>query len=417
MDGNEAVPCHLAMGGEHQLRSARPIPVKRKWYSLYDKVFLEVNLRKAWGQVKANRGSGGVDNETIESFESNLDRNIQDLEQILKTKKYKPHPVKRVHIPKGNGKTRPLGIPTIRDRIVQQSLHNVLQPIFEPKFANCSYGFRPGRSAHQAIERIEEHLDAGYTWVVDADIKDFFGGVNHDLMNNALNEEIADGSVLRLIRAMLKAGVMEEGKVKTVRSGTPQGGVISPLLANIYLDGFDQELTKRGYRLVRYADDFVILCKNKNKAERVLEVVEQLLGKKRLKLSREKTRIVQYGKESFEFLGFWFRKMYGVDRKGPRVKTKKSFKKQVKYLTRRQQPRNLGMVIAKLNPVIRGWGNYFKAGDTKTLYTRLDSWIRMRLRSYVKKKRWVSMAASTAYPNRVLAKLGLVSLSELRSSA
>lgn len=392
-------------------------PIKKKWYSLYDKVFNLKNLESAWEQVKHNRGSGGIDGVSITLFEGALKDNLSDIEHVLKAKTYRPQPVRRVYIPKANGKQRPLGIPTIRDRIVQQALLNVLQPIFEPTFRDCSYGFRPGRNAHQAIARIEECLKAGFTWVVDADITDFFGSVNHDRLLNAINAEVADGSVLKLITMFLRAGVMEDGQLKTISTGTPQGGVISPLLANIYLNSFDAALTQRGYRLVRYADDFVILCKRQKKAQRTLQVAIELLTARRLTVSQEKTRIVDYQRDSFEFLGFWFKRIYGKPRKGPRQKSREAFKNSVRFLTRRQQPRNLAMVIEQLNPTIRGWGNYFKVGDTVTLFARLDEWIRMRLRSFAKKKRWLGTAASTAYPNQRLAVLGLVSLSGLRKSA
>lgn len=390
---------------------------KKKWYSLYDKVFNVKNLESAWEQVKHNRGSGGVDGVSIALFESNLKQNLADLHVKLKTKTYTPQPVRRVYIPKANGKRRPLGIPTIRDRIVQQALLNVLQPIFEPTFQDCSFGFRPGRNAHQAIAKIEEYLKVGYTWVVDADITDFFGSVNHDRLLTAVNAEVADGSVLKLVKMFLRAGMMEDGHLKTVSTGTPQGGVVSPLLANVYLNSFDRELTKRGYKLIRYADDFVILCKRKKKAERTLQVVTELLSVQQLTLSAEKTRLGNYQVQSFEFLGFWFKKLYGTPRKGPRQKSREAFRNSVRFLTRRQQPRNLKMVIKQLNPTIRGWGNYFKVGDTMQLFGELDSWIRMRLRSFAKKKRWTSISASTEYPNQRLAKLGLVSLRALKGAS
>ena len=391
---------------------------ERKWYSLYDKVYSGANLQRAWQQVKAGKGAGGIDGVSIQQYDASLPQNLSVLEHLLKTKQFKSHPVKRVYIPKANGKKRPLGIPTIRDRIVQQALLNILQPIFDPLSADCSYGFRPGRSAHDAIKAIEGHLNEGYTTIVDADISDFFGNVNHDLLLNAVNKHVADGSILSLIKLFLQAGVMEEGQVKHVTTGTPQGGVISPLLANIYLSGFDSFMLERGYRLVRYADDWVVLCKNQRKAEHALAIARKYLTNLGLSLNEEKTTIVDYRKGgSFAFLGYVFKRPYETDRKVPRKRARDAFKTRIKALTRRQQPKNVVMVIKTLNPVIRGWGNYFKYGDVKSLFAEYDSYIRMRLRSYAKKKRWVSKVAHSTWPNKRLADLGLVSLTALREAS
>lgn len=228
---------------------------KRKWYSLIDKVWKRENLQTAWKQVRANRGAGGIDGVTIKDFGKQSEANLEQLAVKLKGKTYKPAPVLRVEIEKDGGGMRPLGIPTIRDRIVQQSLRNVIEPIFEEKFMDCSFGFRPNRSAHMAIDRIKLLLEAGNVWVVDADLKSYFDSIPHGKLIDQVAEEISDGAILKLIRSFLEAGVMDGGTYRLTEEGTPQGGVVSPLLANIYLHPFDEEMTKRGHWLVRYADD------------------------------------------------------------------------------------------------------------------------------------------------------------------
>lgn len=386
--------------------------LKRKYHSLYDKVYAMGNLREAWTRVKENKGAGGVDGESIQQFGKDWERNLAELQRLLKEKRYVPPPVRRHYIPKPDGRMRPLGIPTVRDRIVQQAVKNILEPIFEPQFKDCSYGFRPGRSAHQAAAKLRAYAAEGYRWVVDADIQGFFDNLDHGLLLQFLRERVVDGSVLKLISAWLTAGVMEAGNVRTVVAGTPQGGVISPLLANIYLDQFDRVMKERGYRVIRYADDFVVMCKLERKAERALEVSKEILeGKLKLTLHPEKTRIVHI-RDGFDFLGFRFRGRY----QGPRAKTLSSFKDRVRQITRRQQGKNLMQVVKALNPVIRGWGNYQRRGNVKTLYGRLDEWIRMRLRAFKEKKKAVHHQ-NRRIPNRWLAKQGLISLTSLLPEA
>lgn len=380
----------------------------RKFYSLYDKVYAPMNLADAWLKVRKNKGAGGIDRETIQQFEQNLDRNLQELCRLLKEKRYSPNSVRRVYIPKGDGKQRPLGIPTVRDRIVQQAVLNIIEPIFESKFCDCSYGFRPGRSAHQAVEKIKQYYEMGYQWVVDADIQAYFDNINHDILMNLVKEEIVDGSVLKLIRAWLTAGVMDGMKLTKTVTGTPQGGVISPLLANIYLNYFDKIMTGRGYKLVRYADDFVILCKLERKAMRALEVTKKIVENElKLTIHPEKTRVVSF-EQNFEFLGFKF--YWKFTR--PREKSLKNFKDKVRNATRRQQGNNLQFVISKLNPIVRGWGNYYKKSNVKTLFRDLDKWIRMRLRAFTEKKKAV-YHQNCRIPNKWLEKQGLVSLCSL----
>lgn len=354
-------------------------PKKRKWYSLIDKIWAMPNLAEAFQEVKANRGAPGVDGVTIKAFESNLEDNLEALQTALRNKTYRPKPVKRVYIPKADGTQRPLGIPTVGDRVVQAAARRILEPIFEAKFRDRSYGFRPGRSAHMALERIREDLRQGYRYVIDADLKSYFDTIPHDKLIEAVKEEVVDGSVLRLLSSFLQAGVMDGGSYYLNETGTPQGGVISPLLANIYLHPLDALMEERGHRMTRYADDFVICCRSRKGAERVLKSVIALLERKMgLKVHPVKTRIVNNWEESFTFLGYEFKPTKWMT---PSDKTLKKFKERVKEITRRNQTVNVQeLVKCKLNPYLRGWGNYFTAGDGITRFKELDAWIRRRIR-------------------------------------
>jgi RNA-directed DNA polymerase len=363
----------------------------RKWYSLYDKVYARENLEQAWKKVKSNRGKPGFDRESINQFDKNWLGNLGEIHRLLKEKRYAAPPVLRVNIPKevdSTGKVlkvRPLGVPTVRDRIVQQAVVQIIGPIFEAEFHDCNTGYRPGRSTHTAIAQIRRYREEGYHWVVDADIQGFFDALDHELLMRFVRERIVDGTVLNLIRGWLKAGVMEDMKLKTVTTGSPQGGVISPLLANIYLHQFDRVMTERGYRLVRYADDFVILCKLERKAERALEVAKEILeGQLKLKVHPEKTRVVQF-RDGFDFLGCRFRGRYV----GPREKSLRKFKDRVRELTARQRGKNLKLLLKDLVPVVRGWGNYHARYDVRKRFAQLDQWIRMRLRAFLEKKKAV----------------------------
>jgi RNA-directed DNA polymerase len=255
---------------------------KRRWYSLIDKIWATPNLEEAFREVKRNKGAAGVDGMTIKAFESELESHVQALQHALRTKTYRSKPVKRVYIPKADGTQRPLGIPTVGDRVVQAAARRILEPIFEEVFLDCSFGFRPGRSAHMALQKIRKDLMEGYTYVIDADLKSYFDTIPHEQLIEAVREEVVDGSVLELIRRFLQAGVLENGSFHLNELGTPQGGVISPLLANIYLHPLDKLMTERGHRITRYADDFVICCKTLKGAQRVLKSVihflEQELG-------------------------------------------------------------------------------------------------------------------------------------------
>jgi RNA-directed DNA polymerase len=382
---------------------------KFKHHSLIDKVYRRINLYIAYEKVKANKGSGGVDGVTLEEFEKNLDMNLEEAHRLLYEDRYIPEAVRRVYIPKPNGDQRPLGIPTIRDRVVQQALLNRLEKIFEGKFKDCSYGFRAGRSPLQAISKVEEYLKAGYQWVVEVDIEKFFDTVNHEKLIDLVNEEIADGRVLRLIRSFLKAGVMEEMVIQKRERGTPQGGVISPLLANIYLHPYDEAMTQSGYKMVRYADDIIILCRSKEEAKEALRQTEIILEVKLgLKLSKEKTKIV-HKSQSFEFLGYAFGSGYS-DYKIPRGRAIESFKEKIRWLTRRNQPKTMIQVIEGINPVIRGWRNYFKYGCSKRIFWELDCWIENRLRAY-KVKRW-GLRTHLTMPHWKFEVMGLATLNE-----
>jgi group II intron reverse transcriptase/maturase len=381
---------------------------KRRWYSLIDKVYEPKNLENAWKKVKANRGSGGIDRVSIAQFAKNKEQNLRELHRLLRNKRYRPMPMKMAYIPKPDKGWRPLGIPTIRDRIVQQALLNTFErfDVFESKFLNCSYGFRPGRNAHQAIEEVERFRDQGYVWAVDADIQRFFDTVDHELLMEFVEEEVSDGSVLKLISLFLKAGVMKEQRFLATTLGTPQGGVISPLLANIYLHSFDTEITDEGYKLVRYADDFLVLCKSRSKAEKALIAVREALANLRLSLNAEKTGIAHFN-EGIQFLGFDIFEEHKV----PRKRSVKKFKESVRRITRRNQPKKVEDIIKDLNPVVIGWGNYFKIGNVNWLYQGLDQWTRMRLRWFMEKRK--TYTSNNRIPNKVLFGKGLKTLSSL----
>ena len=351
---------------------------KRKVHSLTGRID-DRWMREAFKAVKRNRGAAGIDKVSIGMFEENLDANLAALKRDLKTRgAFSPKPLRRVWIPKDakGTKFRPLGIPAVRDRIAQEVIRRLLEPIFEPLFHDCSFGFRPGRSCHKAIERVLSFHAEGDRFTLDADISGFFDNIPHKLIVGAVAEEVADGNILNLIEKFLAAGVMEGGVFKPTTVGTPQGGVASPLLANIVLNKLDWRLEEAGYRFVRYADDFVVVCKTRQQAEAALAEVEKIMTDLGLTLSPEKTKIASYGK-GYEFLGF----RLSSRSRSMRSKSLENFKTKVRELTRRCH--NLdARVIEKLNRVIRGTANYF-ATDFSTciwLFQQLDKWIRMRLR-------------------------------------
>jgi group II intron reverse transcriptase/maturase len=342
-------------------------------------------MYEAFKSVKRNRGAAGIDKVSIEMFEENLEENLLALMKDLKTGTLEPKPLRRVYIPKEPGKVRPLGIPAVRDRVGQEVLRRLLNPLFESRFHNDSYGFRPERNCHQAIERVLELWRQGYKYVLDADIKGFFDNLPHKVIMHALAAVVADGNILRLVEKFLTAGVMENGVFKPTTVGTPQGGVISPLLANIALDSLDWLLEGQGLRFVRYADDFVVLCRSKTEAQEALTLIDLYLADcLGLTLSSEKTHVTSF-KEGFAFLGFDISSRSVV----MRVKSVEKFKNKVRELT--QRSRNMDQeVVKKLNRVIRGTANYFATpfSHNRWLFGHLDGWIRKRLRCMKFKRIW-----------------------------
>jgi group II intron reverse transcriptase/maturase len=363
-------------------------------------------MRQAFKAVKRNRGAAGVDKVSIRAFEANLEGNLADLMFDLKNEGYyRPAPLRRVFIPKGEGKFRPLGIPTVRDRVAQEVVRALLEPIFEPHFSEFSFGFRPRRSAHQAIEAVRTAHAAGFKWVVDADIQAFFDNIPHQLILNRVAERVADGNILRIIRRFLSAGVMEGGTLLPTTSGTPQGGVISPLLANIVLDLLDHHLTQSGLRFVRYADDFVVLCRNLTQAKQALTSVDTFLHNQLgLSLSPTKTKITNFLK-GFDFLGFHISKR----RVSIRDKSIEKLKTRLRLISTRSH--NLDQqVFTELNRVIIGFAHYFAApfASVSDQFRLLDHWIRARLRSM--KFKGISRGYNRRWPSKLIARLGLVSL-------
>ena len=349
----------------------------RKWYSLIDKVYKIENLKQAFKAVKANKGAPGVDGETVEAFEAKEEENISKLHEELKTGSYQAQPVRRVFIEKDDGTKRPLGIPTVRDRVVQQALKSVIEPIFEPKFHPSSYGYRPKKSCQRAIAKAERFMNKyGLEYVVDMDISKCFDTLNHELILKSVNKEISDGKVLKLILNFLKSGVMEGWVHTETEVGCPQGGSISPLLMNIYLDEFDQRMKDKGIRIVRYADDILILAKNKSEAGRNMKVAAEILeGDLELKINKEKTRIANI-EQGIAYLGvIIYPKFIEIH-----PKRLAKFKNKIKGLTKRNQGINLEQIIEEINPVIRGWANYFRIANCEGTFKDLMGWIRRRLR-------------------------------------
>jgi RNA-directed DNA polymerase len=380
---------------------------KIKVHSLTGRITL-VLMYRAFRNVRRNRGAAGIDKVSIRMFEANLEQNLLALMRDLKAGTFQPLPLRRVHIPKGPGQTRPLGIPAVRDRVAQEVLRQLLSPLFERLFHDDSYGFRPGRNCHQAVERVLELHRQGYTQVLDADIKGFFDNIPHTVIMAGVAAEVADGNILDLVERFLKAGVMEEGDFRPTTVGTPQGGVISPLLANIALNRLDWHLHEHGYRFVRYADDFVVLCQTESHAKEAFDLVQQHLTSLGLTLSAEKTKTTKF-REGFAFLGFAISSWSVV----MRPKSVEKFKTKIRELTPRHH--NLDAeVIKKLNRVIRGTANYFATtfshcGDR---FRTLDRWIRMRLRCMKFKRK--SLADNGRFRRKHFRQWGLLFLSDLR---
>lgn len=390
-----------------------------KWFSLIDKVKSMRNLRAAYARVAANRGAAGVDHVTIEMFGNRLGENLSELRDELFSGWYCPLPVRRVEIPKPGkrGETRPLGIPAVRDRIVQTALRNVLEPIFERHFAEHSYGFRPGRGCKDGLRRVEKLLSAGYRHVVDADLKSYFDTIPHGPLLDRIGQRVSDSRILDLVEAYLEADVMDGMSRWTPERGSPQGAVISPLLSNIYLDPLDKLMAERGFEMVRYADDFVLLCRTAEEAEAALTLVREWTDRNGLTLHPDKTRIVNVSSETFDFLGYTFGPPYG---KWPRETSINKLKDTIRRTTRRCNGDSLEEVILRVNRTLRGWFEYFKHSKWY-IFDRLDRWIRMRIRSILRwrqhRKGRAKGADHQRWPNAFFTEHGLFSLLAAHDSA
>ena len=407
----------------------------RKWYSLYDKVYAPKNLEQAWKRVQSNKGAAGCDGQTVEQFARNVEENLARLHEQLRTKTYGPQRVKRVEIPKSGGGKRALGIPTVRDRIAQQAVLQILSPIFEEKFSPRSHGFRPGLGCETALDVVDRALRHGYEFVADADISKFFDNVDHELLLDRMNEQIADGSVLKLVRAFLNSGVLLDGEAEEpTETGTPQGGPISPLLANIYLHPFDVTMQAAGFGMVRYADDFVIFAKNREEAGKALETAQQVLAGLKLRLHPEKTRVAAID-EGFDFLGYhYMRDKRGRLQKVVSRKSRRRFRERIRELT----PRHAGQkrpkakscklhrlrrnkrvlaMIEKVSQYLRDWHGYFHGvrTDWPGHWREYDGYVRQRLRNAISgryaKGRW-----QRTLSNELFVELGLTTATALHSS-
>ena len=383
-----------------------------RWFGLWDKVWAETNLQQGYYAVWRNKGAAGVDQQTLQQFGAQEQWQLNKLREQLRSGRYQPLPARRVWIPKmGSPEKRPLGIPAVRDRIAQTALRNVIEPIFERDFAPNSYGFRPERGCRQAVAQVERLIKEGHIWCVDADLKSYFDTIPHQRLMRLIEQRIVDSKVLRLLEQYLKAGVMEQMKGwQPTEQGTPQGAVISPLLANIYLNPLDHNVAEKGWKMVRYADDFVVLCQTEAEANEVLEYLRAWTGKAGLILHPVKTRIVNVQNQGFDFLGWTFR----GGKKWPRKKSVLKLRENLRRWTGRSNGMSMAMIVAKLNPVLRGWRGYF--GDSPATSLRdVDGWIRRRLRAMLRRRNrrqafGLSPVDHHQWPNRWFATQGLYSL-------
>jgi RNA-directed DNA polymerase len=394
-----------------------------RWFSLIDKVHASENLRAAFRQVNANKGKPGVDYVTVAEYGKRIGRNLEELGRALREGTYRPQKIRRTYIPKpGSPEKRPLGIPTVRDRTAETALKHVIEPIFEVGFADNSYGFRPGRGCKHALERVEGLIRDGYHYVIDADLKSYFDSIPHAPLLDRIRERIADGRILSLIESYLKQGILEGMEEWTPEEGSPQGAVISPLLANVYLNPLDHLMQRKGYEMIRYADDFVVLCRTEQEAVEALEEVRRWTEEAELTLHPGKTRIVNMAQPDtdFEFLGYRFRRTRrGRLGRWPREKSLKKLRETIRRRTRRRNPCSLEETITQLNPVLRGWFNYFQQ-SAPSAFEETDSWIRMRLRTILRHRRGGRGRSygldHNRWPNAFFAEHGLFSLTAARSA-
>ncbi|MEN9456671.1 MAG: hypothetical protein RL210_2190 [Pseudomonadota bacterium] len=390
-----------------------------KWHSLIDKVYRPAVLQAAWQRVRRNKGAAGVDRISIQRFESQKQRYLDELHAELKTGQYQAHPVKRIEIPKGDGKTRPLGIPTVKDRVVQAAVKSVIEPIFEAEFLPMSYGFRPGRGCKDALREVSQYLAAGYHWVVDADIQGYFDNIPHQTLMQQLQQRISDGRLLSLIEHFLKQDIMADAKRWTPTQGTPQGAVLSPLLANLYLHPLDVLMQGEDMQMIRYADDFVVLCKTQQAAARALAQIRKWTEQNGLTLHPDKTHLgncLEAG-QGFEFLGYRFE----AGRRTVRRKSMNRLREAIRQRTRRTSGKSIERIIAELNPVLRGWFGYFKHARHGVFGT-VDAFVRRRLRSILLKRNkgsgvGNSTQVSFRWKNAYFAERGLFTLKEAHALA
>lgn len=354
-----------------------------KWFSLIDKVYRLSTLESAWQQVQANQGAAGIDGVSCERFAARAERYLKELSEALEEGSYRACGIKRVEIPKPDGKKRPLGIPTVKDRVVQTAVKQVIEPIFEKQFLETSYGFRPGRGCKDALREVDNLIKAGNTYVVDADLKGYFDSIPHDRLKSRIEETISDGRLLSLLSSWLEQDIVQGVKRWTPAGGTPQGAVISPLLANLYLHPLDIRMRQRGYRMIRYADDFVILCRSAAEAQQALREVEVWVEANGLALHPDKTHVGDCRErgQGFEFLGYRFE----AGRRWVRKKSRQALKAKIRTKTRRTRGKSLEWIIADLNPMLRGWFGYFKHANRRE-FEALDGFIRRRLRALLRKQ-------------------------------
>jgi len=386
-----------------------------KWFSLIDKVYALKTLEAAWRKVRGNNGSAGVDDISIERFDADAEKYLTEVSEALKAGTYEPQPVKRVYIPKGKGKKRPLGIPVVKDRVIQTALKFVLEPIFENEFHRNSYGFRPGRGCKDALREVDRLLKEGFSYVVDADLKSYFDTIPHDRLLEHVETKVSDTRILDLLKGFLSQNIMENMETWTPVSGTPQGAVISPLLANIYLHPLDEMLNGSGIHMIRYADDFVILCREKHEAEKALQMVKEWVDATGLELHPDKTHIgdSRMPGEGFEFLGYRFES----GRRWVRKSSIKALRNKVRQKTRRSCGKSIKEVTRSLNYTLRGWFEYFKHADKNT-FPGLDSFVRRRMRSILRKQNKKDRGTGRCFedhkrwPNKFFAGLGLFTMKE-----